>query len=382
MKYDAIAIHFGEIWLKGRNRGAFVKRLYRNIMAAIEGESFDKLVNERDRLMLYLSKDSDIERIESSLGRVFGVSWYAPVLIVTNKIPDILKAGKAVVNNSGVEKVKISASRSYKGLSYDSTDVVSAFLKDKKLGFDADKNSEHELNINIRANDALLRMGKIKGRGGLPVGSSGKAVILLSGGIDSPLSAFYAMKKGLIPIYLHIHAFPSNDIAEKSKIGSIVSMLSRYSNGAKIYYVPAHVFQAHTVKIPKSHELVLFKYFAYMLAEQVAKKEGAKVIVTGESLAQVASQTVDNLIASEQDTKLFIMRPLIGFDKQQIINEAKNLGTYELSIQEYPDVCSFRARHPSTAANASFVKKLVRSAKLRTALGTTLRKSISLDVGM
>jgi thiamine biosynthesis protein ThiI len=383
MIYDAVAIHFGEIWLKGRNRKDFVKRLYINVVSALQGENYDRLENERDRFMLYLNKDSDIEAMEKSLHTVFGVSWYAPVKICKNGIDDIFKASKELVKSAGIDKVKIVAARSYKALPYDSRDIVARFFKGREsLGFELDKNADAELSINVRAKDAVLRLGKTRGLGGLPVGSSGRAIVLLSGGIDSPLAAFYAMKKGLFPIYLHVHAYADNARAEKSKISALASILAPYSCGAKVYYAPAHVFQAHVMKTPKSYELVLFKYFAYSLAEHIAKKEHAKVIVTGESLAQVASQTVENLTASEQDTTLFVMRPLIGFDKQEIINQAKKLGTYDLSIEAYPDVCSLRAKHPATASKSELVKTLYKSAKLRSAVTETIKKTACLELGM
>ena len=227
--YDAIAIHFGEIWLKGKNRSMFVNRLYKNVLESVQGENYKRLENERDRFMLYLNKDSEISIIEKSLSKIFGVSWYAPVCICPNKLPDILEKAKEMIEESEIKSVKISASRSDKSLAYDSQDVVGTFFKAKsKLDFELDKNSENELHINVRKKDAVLRLGKRKGLGGLPVGSSGKAIVLLSGGIDSPVASFYGMKKGLQPIYLHLHGFPSIEDAESSKISSLASVLSLY----------------------------------------------------------------------------------------------------------------------------------------------------------
>ena len=213
----------------------------------------------------------------------------------------------------------------------------------------------------------MLFTKKFKGTGGLPCGSTGKAVILLSGGIDSPVAAFYAMKRGLQPVYLHVHAFKDNDPAVSSKITDIAKKLS-YSPTAKVYYAPFYPFQAMACGIPERYELVLFKMFLYQLATIVAKKEGAKAIVTGESLGQVASQTLQNLYASQQGTILPILRPLIGFDKEEIIDKAKEIGTYALSLKPYKDVCSFRAKNPATAANEKTIIRLYANAKIKEAV--------------
>ncbi len=373
-EYKYIVIHFGEIFLKGRNRGTFIKRLYDNTELVLKGEKYAKLENARDRFILHLSKSSNIDRIMKKLGHVFGISWFAPVLITGNSVSEILKASKGLFKKD--ELVRVDAHRSWKELKYTSIDLVGQFLKNqKKLGYILDKNAEKELYINVRKDDALIYKGKTRGLGGLPVGSSGKAIVLLSGGIDSPVASFYAMKKGLTPIYLHMHAYPDNKTAEKSKMKKIIDELLMYSPESKTYFVPSHQFTASILGVKPKYELILFKRFLYRMAEKIAEKEHAEVIATGESLGQVASQTVRNLIASEKGSKLFAMRPLIGFDKQEIIEMAKKIVTYELSIQKYPDVCSLRARNPATGARSEIVDSLYDKHKLKKALDASLKKA-------
>ncbi len=266
--------------------------------------------------------------------------------------------------------------RSYKGLKYNSQELVSSFLKNKKkFPFILDRESEKELRINLTKDGAVITQEKMKGPGGLPVGSSGKCIVLISGGIDSPVASIFAMKRGLAPIYLHVHAFPKNDSAQKSKMKEEISLLKEYYVNSKSYFIPSYLFQAATLKTPKEYELVLFKKFLYKLAEKVGGEEKADVIVTGESLGQVASQTVKNLIASEKDISLLVVRPLITFDKQEIINEAKRLGTYEISIKKYPDVCSFRAENPSTGAKEEFINKLYKQCKLDNIVKNSIKKA-------
>lgn len=376
-KYDAVVIHFGEIWLKGRNRGAFVSRLYNNVQSALKDEDYGELENARDRFVVHLNKKSDIESIQNRLKSVFGIAWFAPMIICSSKISDIMKNAKGLYGKK--EKVRIVAHRSYKLLDYNSLDLVKKFIDSKSLGFELDKDAENEISINITKDNAFISNGRTKGAGGLPVGCSGKAVVLLSGGIDSPVASVYAMKKGLYPIYIHMHAFPKNEQAQKSKIGKILKNLEKYSGKQKSYFVPSHLFQAAVATTDKKYELILFKRFIYKLAKSIAEAENAEVIVTGDSLGQVASQTVKNLIASEHDIGLFVMRPLIGFDKQEIINEAKRLDTFALSIQKYPDVCSLRAKNPTTSANPKVIDGIYNECKLDTVLEQTIRKSLVVE---
>lgn len=377
-EYRYIAIHFGELWLKGRNRGVFIKRLYHNIRAALKDEKYGKLENARDRFILHLSKDSDIGSIKKRLACAYGISWFAPAAISENRLDDIVAAVARPFGKG--DTVRVVAHRSYKELPFNSKDIVSELLKKKKsFDFTLDKKGEKEVFVNVTKENAQVITEKIRGLGGLPVGVSGKAVILLSGGIDSPVASFYAMKKGLSPIYMHVHAFPSNEEAEKSKMLEIIRMLSAYAPNSKVYLVPSSLFQATIIKAPHQYELVLFKRFLYATAGKIAEKEGADVIVTGESLAQVASQTVKNLIATERGTKQLLMRPLIGLDKQEIIDLAQKLGTYNLSILDYPDVCSLNSRNPSTSSNAKKVDALFKGIKLSGVVTKSLKKAKVID---
>ena len=375
-KYSYITIHFGELWLKGRNRPAFVKQLYGNIEQALGGQKYKKLENARDRFVLHLDKRSDVKKIEERLSKVFGIAWFAPAAITTNRLTDVVKTAKALPQKG--DMIRIVAHRSFKGTKYNSMDIVHWFITHQKsLQFRIDKDARKELYINVRKDNAVISIDKISGSRGLPVGSSGRCIVLLSGGIDSPVASYSAMKKGLIPIYMHMHAFQTNEEAKRSKIGVLFNELSAYSPYSKIYYLPSHIFQASVMEIPKKYELVLFKRFLYELAEQIGKRERAEVVVTGEALGQVASQTVRNLIATEKGkgSELFYMRPLIGMDKQEIIDSAKSIGTYEISVQKYPDVCAFRALNPATSARREIIDRLYKECGLAAALEKTLKKA-------
>jgi thiamine biosynthesis protein ThiI len=373
MVYKGIVIHFGEIWLKGNNRGTFVGRLYSNIQSALEGENYSKLENRRDRFFLLLDEKSDVESICGKLAKVFGISWFAPVITSENKIDEIFAAANKLLARK--DTVRIVPHRAFKGFNLNSDQIVSHFIKNsERLNFKIDKDAEKDLHIDVTKEFAIMYDKKIQGAKGLPVGSSGNAVVLLSGGIDSPVASYYAMKRGLRLTYIHVHAFSDNNSEKLSKIADLVRLLSGYSCSSRIYFAPGHVFQSGALKAPRKYELVLFKLFMYRLAEKVAKTERADCIVSGESLGQVASQTMSNLITSQHGIKPFIMRPLIGFDKQEIIDIARQIGTFDISIRKYRDVCSIAAKNPATGSSYKEINKFWKAASMDSAVKSTLKR--------
>ncbi len=258
------------------------------------------------------------------------------------------------------------AHRSYKGVPFDSMEIIRAITSSAAVtGIRLEKDAQRSIYISVAEPFTIICDNKRRGLGGLPIGSSGKAIVLLSGGIDSPVAAFCAMRRGLAPVYLHFHGFASNAEAASSKIAGIVSLLAGYSGSARIYYAPAYMFQSAAMRASSRYELVLFKRFMHAVAALVATREGAGAIVTGESLGQVASQTVENMIAAAPPASLFAMRPLIGADKEEIVSVAKRIGTYALSIKPYKDVCSIRSRHPATKARVDVVERIYESTGMR-----------------
>ena len=244
-----ILIHFGEIWLKGRNRGSFMGMLHRNIAAALATEEHGQLKRMRDRFFLELNDDSDEKAIVGRLSKVFGISRISPAVTCGNDLDSILKTSNSLLGKGGT--VRIVAHRSVKDLDFDSSQIVTHFIDNqKRLKFEIDKLASDCLYINAARGMAYIYTKRIPGAGGLPVGSSGKAAILLSGGIDSPVASYYAMKRGLAPIYVHVHAFPSNDDAQLSKIRELMGALSGYSGKATAYVMPGHVFQSAALKVP------------------------------------------------------------------------------------------------------------------------------------
>jgi tRNA uracil 4-sulfurtransferase len=375
VKYDAIDVRFGEIGVKGRNRGEFIKALAHNVERAIWDEDYEKIERQHDRIMVWLSKKSDLKTMGEKLSCVFGIAWFAPVLISENNIKNMLKRSAPLVKKKG--QVKIIASRAFKNTPFKSADITQAFIENaKKMGFEPDKDAVNELYLNVTGKGTMIFSEKTKGPGGLPVGTSGKAVLLLSGGLDSPVAAYYAMKRGLKLSYLHMHMYAKGKEASKSKISDLLKVLKKYTPERQvIYYAPAHIFQSYALKARGGYDLILLKRFLFAMAEEVAREEGAHTIVTGEALGQVASQTARNMISAQTTNDLLIMRPLVGFDKQEIVNLAKKLGTFDISVKPYKDVCSINSKNPPTASDFRKVRALYKEMGLEKALALTLKKT-------
>ncbi|MCL5680056.1 MAG: tRNA 4-thiouridine(8) synthase ThiI [Candidatus Marsarchaeota archaeon] len=374
LDYDGIVIHFGELWLKGRNRHEFIELLVRNIKRALGAADSEKLEKLRDRLVINAHSEEEVRRCLESLKHVFGISWYAPFRISSNDINDMIRVSKYFFHDG--ESVRIEPHRAYKEVSFTSSDIVSSFIKlVDELGFIPDKKSEKTLHIEVLKDFSIMHKERFQGLGGLPVGASGKAIVLLSGGIDSPVAAYYAMKRGLEPVYLHFYAYPSISELKGTKMPKLINVLLPYSEGAKIYYVPVHLFQIAALQENQKYEVVLFKKFIYETAQLVAEKEGSKVIVTGESLGQVSSQTAENLTASSMGIKCLFFRPLIGFDKQEIISASRRLGLYDLSIIPYKDACSLRSRNPVTRIGYAALDAIYERNGMRSLASESLEKA-------
>ena len=355
-----IVVRFGELWLKGKNRDVFVQMLRESIESRISGIRNVRIVQKRDRFVIYAPKRA-INRIKAVLGYTFGISWYGEAYLVKNRIKEIIDGVSEASKLDGFvgKSVRIDVHRSFKQLNFTSKEVISAMLSKKaSLPFTMDRNSDISVFVNPDADYTYIHAEKIVGLGGMPYGSSGKAVALVSGGIDSPVAAFYAMKRGLELIYLHIHPYKDSKTALDNKMDALLSELSKYSGKSRVYLAPAYLFEAGIIGTDPKIGVVLFKCFMMRLAEILCEREKCDAIVTGESLAQVSSQTIRNLYISSRMTDRFVFRPLIGFDKGEIVVVAKKIKIYEVSILKYRDVCAFNSKSPTTSASPYRIKKV------------------------
>ncbi len=350
-----IVCHYGEIALKGKNRKYFEEQLVRNIKALPEGV-FKHVKRISGRILVELKDGADKKQAEQTLKQVFGLIYIAFAQTSKQDIEAIRLEGAKLLSQEEFETFRVSAKRSEKTFPLNSQEineqvgeeVINQLSKKVKL-----KDPDIELFIEIVEKYAFLYTEKIKCLGGLPVGVSGKAISLISGGIDSPVASFYAMKRGVELIYIHFHALPFVDKASVDKVKEIVKVLSKYQGNIKLYLVPFGDIQKDILTKTKDKlRVVLYRRFMMKISQEIAKKEKAKVLVTGENIGQVASQTLENIHAIQSAVGMPVLRPLGFFDKIEIIDKAKAIDTYNLSILPEQDCCSrFLPKFPETKAD-------------------------------
>ncbi len=349
-------VHYGEIALKGKNRRFFEDKLTENIKRATGG----RVRKLESRLVV---EDGNPEHLKY----VFGISWFAPAYRVEKNLGAIVdfilkKVGERVGES---KSFGVFVKRADKRFPYTSPQIAGEIGAEvaRKYGLKV-RLKDPELPIYVEiAEDAFVYFEKIRGLGGLPVSANGRVLCLLSGGIDSAVASYLIMKRGCRVDFIHFHVFPQNKSVVDTKISDLVEVLNRYQFESKVFLVPYYPFQLALLNLDtdrktRGYELVLFRRFMLRVSERIANRYGYQALVTGDSLGQVASQTLENIRAVSEVTSLPVFRPLIAFDKQEIIDIARRIETYEISIRPYKDCCSIVAPHPKTRANLERLKAL------------------------
>lgn len=360
---DVIIIHYHEIALKGGNRPLFEKILLENIKRAVKGLGAKTARRGYGHILVELERGADIDKMVVNLKKTFGIAYLAPAKRSTQDMEEIKKIALEKASGRDFETFRITTKRSNKAFPLTSMDInkeVGAHVADtlgKKVKL---KDPDLTVTIEIVNKDAFIYSDKIQGSGGLPTGSAGKAVALLSGGIDSPVAAHKMMKRGLKVIFVHFHSAPITDDDSVEKAKELVKVLAGYQGPSVLYSIPLGNIQKRIwTRTPADLRMVLYRRMMIRIAEDVAREVGAKALVTGESLGQVASQTMENLGTIEKAATMSIFRPLIGDDKNEIITKAQEIGTFEISILPHEDCCTlFVPKHPETKADPDFVEKV------------------------
>jgi len=357
MTPEFILFHYDEIGLKGGNRSYFENKLKQNIKAAIPKGSFTSLRTVQGRLVGKLSErgQKHISGILSNMENIFGLAYCAPASRCPQNTFAICDQAFALLKEEEFSTFRITARRSGSDIPFSTQKMnedVGAFIVDKLKKKVKLKNPDLACFIDMFHKHAYLYTEKTSGPGGLPVGVSGKAMCMLSGGIDSPLAAFYAMKRGARISLVHFHSIPYTNSASVDKVREITEVLGKYQKGIQLYTVPLGPIQKRIrTETDEKFRVLLYRRFMIRIAEALAKKEKAKAVYTGEVLGQVASQTLENMAVVEAAASLPMLRPLIGLDKREIVDRTKRIGTFEISIQPDQDCCSlFVPKHPATKA--------------------------------
>ena len=350
-----LIIHYHEIGLKGKNRGFFEGKLEENIKRTLSNFPIDEVKKISGRHLIKLKENCDEDLIKKRMNTIFGVANYSFCYVTDAEIEKIQEIALKLANERKYGSFRVETKRSDKSLPWTSVEVnqeVGAYIL-KNTGIPVNlTNPDLTCFIELVNKKAYIYLEKLKGAGGLPVSSGGRSVGLLSGGIDSPVACFQMMRRGVSIVFLHFHSYPYTDKASIDKTREIVQILTPCQFKSKLYLIPFVEIQKEIiVKTPERLRVVLYRRMMMRIASKIAQIEKSQALITGESLGQVASQTLENIRAIEAVTELPILRPLIGTDKQEIIAQAKAIGTYQTSIMPYEDCCAFFVpKHPETKA--------------------------------
>ncbi|MDO5336671.1 MAG: tRNA uracil 4-sulfurtransferase ThiI [Eubacteriales bacterium] len=367
MLFHAFLIKYAEIAIKGKNRYLFEDALVRQTriaLDALEGEF--QVCKERGRVYVYCPEEYDYEETIEALKRVFGIVGICPVVIYENKgfdrmAEDVVSYMQAQYP-SFRESFKVHCRRADKSYPMTSMEVsaeLGARILDAFPGCSVDVH-EPSLNLTVEIREKIYVYSEtIKGPGGMPVGTNGKAMLLLSGGIDSPVAGYMIAKRGVKVDAVYFHAPPYTSERAKQKVVDLAKLVSRYSGPMRLHVVNFTDIQLYIYdQCPHEELTIIMRRYMMRIAEQIAQKSGCLGLITGESIGQVASQTLQSLAATNEVCTLPVYRPLIGFDKQEIVEISHKINTYETSIQPFEDCCTiFVAKHPVTKPNIKVIQR-------------------------
>jgi thiamine biosynthesis protein ThiI len=352
---ETILVRYGEIGLKGKNRSSFESALVRNIRTALAGTEGLKVYREHGRV--YVTHSGSPGTATERLARVFGIVSFSPVSVSSPNIEAIeVKALEEAVKagcRAGTT-FKIETRRANKSFPITSPEVsrrVGAYILDHIPGLVVDVHNPQVLvNIEIRDHEAYVFSTSIAGPGGLPVGVSGRGALMLSGGIDSPVAGWLAMKRGISLVGVHFYSFPFTSERSKEKVLDLHKVLASYGGKFPVYVVPFTEIQRQIrMNCPEPLYVTIMRRMMFRISELICDKERCSSIFTGENLAQVASQTIESIAVIENVVSRPTLRPVITMDKTEIVAIAQKIGTYDISIRPFEDCCTiFVPKNPAT----------------------------------
>lgn len=358
-----VVVHYHEIALKRGNRRWFVDQLRQNIRAGLRGAGVRRVRSITGRLVLNLRPQADWERIRTTLARTFGIVYFAPAWRCERTPEAITATALAALGDRTARSFAVRVKRADKQFPIPSMELarqVGGALKEA-TGWDVDLgNPDVTVTVEVVPEEAFILVGRHGGPGGLPTHTSGRVVALLSGGIDSPVAALRMMRRGCVVEFVHFHGAPFQDRSSIDKVTELAEVLSGYQGSARLHLIPFGETQSRIVAaVPRPYRVVLYRRMMLRIACALAARVGAQAVVTGESLGQVASQTLENLSVIGAAATLPVLRPLVGMDKAEITEQAMELGTFAISTRPDQDCCQlFVPKHPATAAKLADVEAI------------------------
>ncbi|HAU85369.1 MAG TPA: tRNA 4-thiouridine(8) synthase ThiI [Lachnospiraceae bacterium] len=369
--FQAFLIKYAEIGIKGKNRFIFENALKDQIAFALkEVEGSFQVIKDQGRIYVEAEGEFDYDDAVEAMSRVFGISQICPVVLVEDtEWEGIKQAVKAYVENVyGKEELtfKMEAKRADKNYPKNSPQIcveMGEYLLNEFPNLKVDvHNPQVRIHVEIR-NRVYIYSKTIPGPGGMPVGTNGRAMLLLSGGIDSPVAGYMIAKRGVKLSATYFHAPPYTSERAKQKVVDLAKIVSKYSGPIELNIVNFTDIQLYIYeKCPHEELTIIMRRYMMKIAEELASQDGSLGLITGESIGQVASQTMQSLAATNEVCTMPVYRPLIGFDKQEIVDVSEKIGTYETSIQPFEDCCTiFVAKHPVTKPNLNIIKRSERN---------------------
>ena len=356
---ELLLVRYGEVFLKGQNRPFFLRKLVDHVREAVSGVGGRVFLSDG---RIYVSDFTDMDECIRRVTRVFGIHSVSPAVEMEKDDFEAICAQAAKMMEPLSGTFKVLARRSDKRYPLDSPAIMreaGGYVLEHVPHLSVDVNHpDHELMIEIRKH-AYLSVDKILAVGGMPMGTNGKACLLLSGGIDSPVAGFMIAKRGVELCCVHYHSFPYTSERAKEKVLELARILSEYCGKMRVYIVPFTEIQMQIhEKCPENFTTLIMRRYMMRIAERLARADGAQALITGESVGQVASQTMEALGCTDEVVGMPVFRPLIGMDKSEIIERAEKIGTFETSSLPYEDCCTvFTPKHPATHPRVELVRK-------------------------
>ena len=386
MQLDALVAHYHEIGLKGRNRNFFEDALARNMRRALRGTGYLKLRQGFGRVVVDMKSDAQIDVAAERLARVFGLAYIGVGKRVAPEMDAIAETALELIRTEPFTSFQVRARRTHSTFDKSSTQInveIGQRIVDATGGKVDLKNADATIHIELFGSACIVYRRRIQAPGGLPVGVSGKMLCLLSGGIDSPVAAWRMGRRGAEVEFVHFHGQPFTDPSSIRQATELAEVLARYQLRSVLNLVPLADAQREIVTHAPSHlRVVLYRRTMMRIAAALAGELGAMALITGDSLGQVASQTIENIRTVDAALEgLEVLRPLIGMDKQEIVDQAKVIGTYDISTRRYQDCCVlFEPRSPATRANPGVAEQAESELDIDALVGKALAARETLEI--